>query len=167
MIRGLAHRYLFVLAPLLVIPPSLQGQEPVGPPPLPDTTALAFEREVFSYPEYERRNPFRTLLADEGGGPRFESLLLLGIVYSSDESQSMAVLAEGTRTVTPAELGVAEVVTVEVTGGTYQVRVGDVVGNVTIMRIDRRQIAIEVEEFGISDSRIMELPRNTAGQGGP
>jgi hypothetical protein len=167
MIRGLAHRYLLVLAPfLLVIPPSLQGQEPVEPPPV-DTTALAFEREVFSYPEYERRNPFRTLLADEGGGPRFERLLLLGIVYSSDESQSVAVLAEGTRTVTPGELGVADAVTVEVTGGTYQVRVGDVVGNVTIMRIDRGEIAIEVEEFGISDSRIMELPRNTAGQGGP
>ncbi len=165
MMRGLVHRYL-VLTPLLVIPPSLQGQEPVGPP-LPDSTVLAFEREVFSYPEYERRNPFRTLLADEGGGPRFERLLLLGIVYSSDESRSVAVLAEGTRTVTPGVLGVADVVTVEITGGTYQVRVGDVLGNVTIMRIDRHQIAIEVEEFGISDSRIMELPRNTAGQGGP
>ena len=57
--------------------------------------------------------------------------------------------------------------TVEVTGGTYQVRTGESVGNVTVIRIDRQQVVIEVEEFGVSESRIMELPRNTSGQGGP
>ena len=166
MIRSLAHRSLFVLALLLIVPPLLEGQEPVGSTQL-DTTALAFEREVFSYPAYERRNPFKTLLADGGGGPRFERLLLLGIFYSDDPTQSLALFVEGTRTVAPAQPGVPETVTVEVTGGTYRVRAGESLGNVTVIRIDRQQVAIEVEEFGISESRIMALPRNTAGQGGP
>ena len=166
MIMSPAHRHLFVLALLLIVHPHLEGQEPVGSAQL-DTTALAFEREVFTYPVYERRNPFRTLLAGDGGGPRFERLLLLGIIYSDDPTQSLALFAEGTRTVTPAGAGVPETVTVEVTGGTYQVRNGESVGNVTVIRIDRQQVAIEVEEFGIRESRVMAILRNTAGQGGP
>ena len=52
--------------------------------PPPDSTALVMEREVFQYPEYARRNPFAPLLSAEGGGPRFERLVLLGIMFSSD-----------------------------------------------------------------------------------
>ena len=42
-----------------------------------DSLALAFEREVFTYPQFSRRNSFKTQVSAEGGGPRFESLLLL------------------------------------------------------------------------------------------
>ena len=133
------HRFLFVVVVLMMVPSFLEAQQPAVAT-RPDTTALTFDREVFTYPQYSRRNPFTTLLADGDGGPRFERLLLLGIFYSDDPTESLALFAEGTRTVTPAEPGVPESVTVEVTGGTYQVRNGESVGNVTVVRIDRLQV---------------------------
>ena len=41
---------------------------------LGDSLALAFEPEVFAYPQYERRNPFKTLLSAEGGATLRESV---------------------------------------------------------------------------------------------
>ena len=134
---------------------------------LEDSLALAFEREVFVYPEYERRNPFRTLVSAEGGGPRFESLLLLGILYSPFAGESIALFGEGTRTVTPGVGNAPETVTVELTGGTYRVREGTTLGNLTVSEIDRLQVTIELVEFGITESRTLFLPRGVPGQGGP
>lgn len=183
-IRSL-YACLFMLAAGWLVPVALEGQDLVGgggpavqttPPGLGvettrtqqpgDTLALAFEREVFTYPEYSRRNPFKTLLTADGGGPRFEGLLLLGILYSPFAGESVALFGEGTRTVTPAERGVAERVTVELTGGTYRVREGESVGNLTVRSIARDQVTIGIEEFGVTDTRTMILPRGTSG-GGP
>ena len=144
----------------------LAGQNTSAPaPPSGDTVALAFEREVFTYPEYSRRNPFKTLLTAEGGGPRFENLLLLGILYSPYAGESVAVFGEGTRTVNPAAPGVPESVTVELTGGTYRVREGATIGSLTVRLIERQQVIIEVLEFGVTESRVMVLSRGTSGGG--
>ena len=140
-------------------------QEPQGP--LEDSLALAFEREVFVYPEYSRRNPFRTLVSAEGGGPRFESLLLLGILYSPFAGESIALFGEGSRTVTPGTPDAPETVTVDLTGGTYRVREGATLGNLTVSKIDRLQVTIELVEFGLTESRTLLLPRGVPGQGGP
>jgi len=128
----------------------------------PDSTALSFEREVFTYPQYARRNPFAPLLSAEGGGPRFERLVLLGILYSSEGGSSVALFGEGTRTtVSPTE------VAVEVTGATYRLRVGERVGNTRVLEIRRYEVVVEVEEFGLTERRTMALPNRPAGQGGP
>ena len=143
-----------------VVPGAVWAQDP--PPASQDTTALSFEREVFAYPEYARRNPFAPLLAAQGGGPRFERIVLLGILYAADAANSIALFAEGSTTVVSDTE-----ITVEVTGATYRLRVGDTVGNTTIREIQRHHVVVEVEEFGLTETRVMELPNRTAGQGGP
>ncbi len=94
---------LFTLSVGWLVPGGLAGQNPAQGPG--DSLALAFEREVFAYPEYDRRNPFKTLLSAEGGGPRFDNLLLLGILYSPFPGESIALFGEGTRTIISASPG--------------------------------------------------------------
>ena len=154
---------------LCLVPSALVGQDTPTqqPPQMGDSLALAFEREVFSYPQYERRNPFKTLLSADGGGPRFESLLLLGILYSPFAGESIALFGEGTRSVNTGGAGAPQTVTVDITGGTYRVREGATLGNLTVRSIERLQVTIELVEFGIMETRTMLLPRATSGQGGP
>jgi hypothetical protein len=162
----LVYVSLLVLTSGWLVPGALVGQDAPAPQ-APDSVALAFEREVFTYPQYDRRNPFKTLLSGDGGGPRFESLLLLGILYSPFAGESIALFGEGTRTVNSVSPGAPQTVTVEITGGTYRVREGATLGNLTVSSIERQQVTIELVEFGIMESRIMLLPRGTSGQGGP
>ena len=124
----IVYACLFVLTAGWLVPGALVGQD-TPTQDLGDSLALAFEREVFTYPEYARRNPFKTLLAADGGGPRFESLLLLGILYSPFAGESIALFGEGTRSVDSGNAGAPETVTVELTGGTYRVREGATLGN--------------------------------------
>jgi hypothetical protein len=156
---------LFALTAGWLVPGALVGQD--TPTQLGDSLALAFEREVFVYPEYSRRNPFKTLLTADGGGPRLENLLLLGILYSPFAGESIALFGEGTRSVNPSTPDAPETVTVELTGATYRVREGATLGNLTVRSIERLQVTIELVEFGIMESRTLLLPRGTSGQGGP
>jgi hypothetical protein len=128
-------------------------------PPRPDTVDLVFEREVFTYPTYQRRNPFIPLVGGAEGGPRYEDLALLGIIESPDPELSVALF--GLRS--------------EMQGGdreqgqlpqTYRVRRGDVLGNVRILDIQEKLVVVEVDEFGLTEQRIMELQRTGSGQGG-
>ena len=57
--------------------------------------------------------------------------------------------------------------TVELTGGTYRVKEGATLGNLTVRSIERLQVTVELVEFGITETRTMILPRGTSGQGGP
>lgn len=162
MIRSLVLRLCFLGTLAAMVPGALSAQDPPPTPPVQDTTALVFEREVFTYPEYARRNPFRPLLTAEGGGPRFERLILLGIFHADDPAKSIAIFAEGSRTtVSPTEI------TVELTGGSYRLHVGEKVGTMTVVEIQLRQVIVEVEEFGLSERRVVPLPDRTVGQGGP
>jgi len=159
---------LFILAACWVAPGGLvaQGQDTLLQSP-GDSLTLAFEREVFVYPEYFRRNPFKSLLGGEEG-PRFEALVLFGVLTSPFAGESIALIGEGTRTVIPASLGVPETITLEVTGRTYRVKEGEIVGNgnVTVQTIAVDQVIVEVAEFGRVETRIMLLPRASSG-GGP
>lgn len=157
---------LFILAVGWLGPGGLEGQDPPTQPPA-DSLALAFEREVFTYPDYDRRNPFKTLVTADGGGPRFENLLLLGILYSPFAGESIALFGEGTRTIDPGDANNPQSVTVDLTGGTYRVREGATLGNLTVSQIDRLQVIIELVEFGLVESRTLLLPRGAPGQGGP
>lgn len=121
--------------------PDPQGEEP-------DSTELLFEREVFNYPPYERRNPFVPLTSDEDG-PRFEELTLLGVIESSDPELSVALLGRrGTQD--PA-------------AGTYRVRQGQTLGNIRILGIERSRVIVEVTEFGLTEQRVLELRRPAEG----
>ena len=95
---------LLLLGGMLLLPLTLVGQQQAPPAPQgpPQSTDLVFEREVFQYPSFQRRNPFRTLVSGEQG-PRFEQLRLMGVLHAADPTASVAVL--GTSAVTTSDDG--------------------------------------------------------------
>lgn len=128
-----------------VTPPTQSEQ---APPPGPQAEPeLIFEREVFQYPAFARRNPFLPLAA--GGELRYEQLNLIGIVYSPDPSASVAVLSTGG--VTIADDGTVT----PVDGDAYNAKVGQRIGNATIREIQRDRVIVDVEEFGLTERRTM------------
>ena len=117
-----------------------------------DTVELVFEREVFGYPAFQRRNPFRALTGADAAGPRFEDLVLMGRIISSNPASSIALVGArppGTASTQPPSQ-------------TYRLRVGDIIGNTRILEIREQLILVEVEEFGLRETRVLELRR-----GGP
>jgi len=122
-----------------------QAPQQQGPPPEPE---LVFEREVFQYPAFQRRNPFIPLEGAQGG-IRFEQLSLIGIMFSSDPTASVAVLSTGG--VQVADDGTLS----PVEGDAYNVKVGQTIGNTTIREIQRDRVIVDVEEFGLTDRRTM------------
>ena len=123
----------------LLAPADAEAQNP--PPERPVETELVFDREVFQYPSFTRRNPFRALVAADSGGPRFERLTLIGIMYSDDPTQSVAVVSTGG--VAIAEDGT----TAPVDGDGYYLKVGQTIGNVTVRAIHRDRVDVTVTEF--------------------
>jgi len=147
---------LLALAILAITGPAAEAQQtPPQPPPAQqaDTAELVFEREVFVYPRYQRRNPFVQLLGGDQDGPRFEDVRLIGVVFSSDPATSIAVL--GYRDASPAR-GEG--------GRVYRLRRGQTLGNFRVVEIQRSRVVVVVDDFGMTEQRIMELPR--PGQGG-
>jgi hypothetical protein len=133
---------------LAMTPFVVAAQEPPpAPPPQPVEFELATFREVFTYPTFARRNPFLAL--DAGGELRYESLSLIGIMYSADPSASVAILSTGS-------VEVADDGTVSATeGDAYYGKVGQRIGNVMIREIQRDRVIVDVEEFGLTERRTM------------
>ncbi|HEX7052126.1 MAG TPA: hypothetical protein VF188_18100 [Longimicrobiales bacterium] len=105
---------------------------------------LKFEREFFSYPTTQRRDPFRSLAKRTGLGPRFEELVLKGIIYS-EEAPSVALLADGA-------------------GHIYRVRRGDRVGNARVLEIRELRVLFAVEDFGVIHQDQLELKRTVVAE---
>ena len=139
------------------LPVMVVGQEP--PPTAPPVqTELVFEREVFRYPAFERRNPFLALGAADAGGVRFEQLDLMGIIWAEDPSESVCILGTGALAVSEDGSGVQRG-----DGEAWYAHAGESVGNVRIVEIHRDQIVVEVELFGIMEQRIMVLETRRIG----
>jgi len=143
---------LLGFAAIFAAPLAAQDQ---GGPPAEEPDSLVFEREVFDYPSYDRRNPFLELLGSAGGGPRFEQLNLMGIVFTSDPRLNVATFntSAGDQERRP--------------GSTIRARVGDRIGNSLVLEILERSVVLEVDEFGLTERRVLELRPRTGGQGGP
>lgn len=139
------------VAAVLALPCHADGQAQDAPPVRPGDTELVFEREVFQYPSFTRRNPFRPLVGAEGGGPRFEQLSLIGIMYSPDPSASVAVVSTGG--VTVAEDGTMSAIA----GSAYNLKVGDRIGNTTIVQIRRDAVVVDVEVFDSVERHTMNF----------
>jgi hypothetical protein len=141
---------LFLAVALLVWPLGLQAQDPPSTTTTtvaePTEAELAFVREVFSYPAFQRTNPFRPLLASDSGGPRYQQLRLSSVIYVEDfPERSVATLSTARITVNEDGSITADV------GESYYVRVGQTIGNVTVVEINETSIEVDVEEFGITD----------------
>lgn len=133
-----------------VLPESAEAQQPQPPPGPAADTELVFEREIFAYPSFTRRNPFRPLLGAEGG-VRFEQLSLIGIMYSPDPASSVAVLSTGG--VQVAQDGTMS----PVDGDAFYLKVGDNIGNTTIVEIRRDAVVVDVEVFDSVEREIMNF----------
>lgn len=182
---------------LCLLVPASAGAQEGPPPPRPDTTELVFDREVFNYPAFQRRNPFDPLVDDDEAGPRFEDLTLLGIIYSPDPDFSVALIAEGVsydeqgtlqvqqgrggveveeqegeaQATEEEQEGEAEAPTARDIRGTgyrtYRVKAGEVIGNTRILEIQRMRVIVEVEEFGLTERRELRLRTPGATGGQP
>ncbi|MEK9502880.1 hypothetical protein [Gaopeijia maritima] len=157
-----------LLGAALILPVALEAQEPAAQTGAttvatagtadPEQAELAFEREVFSYPAFSRRNPFKPLLASGEGGPRWEGMQLEGILYDADPQYSIAIVSSG-RANAQADAGPDGSA-----GETARLRVGQRWGNIRVLAIHHDNILIEVEEFGLTEQRTMRLPAR--GEGG-
>ncbi len=148
---------LILLSGLLIFGPAVARAQQ---PPQADTANLVFEREVFTYPVYQRRNPFIRVVSGNEAGPRFEEVQLYGVIFSPDPGLSVAVFG-------PRRAG-------EEGGGgeqqgqrarrVFRARLGEQLGNFRILEIQPSRVVVVVDNFGITEQRIMELQR--PGQGG-
>ena len=144
---------LCALLLLVAVPLGAAAQE--GPPVQPQ---LAFEREVFQYPRFQRRNPFTALDAADTGGVRFEQLDVMGIIWSDTPGASVVVLGTGNLTVQEDGTGVDRD-----EGQAWYAHEGETVGNVTILEIHPDRVVVEVELFGIPEQHIMHLETRRLG----
>ena len=149
-LRGL----IILMAVLALLPAAASAQQP----PPPDSMDLVFEREVFSYPGSQRRDPFIRVVSGSEGGPRFEELMLIGLIFSPNPDLSVALFGPrgGGDQGQPAGQ--------QRSRRTFRGRRGDQIGNVRILEIQQTRVVVEVEDFGLTEQRIMELPR--PGEGG-
>lgn len=102
----------------------LSAQEPTGVAPV-------YQREVFDYPSLGRRDPFRALNRGEQLGPRFQDLVLKGVLYN------------------PA-VGSVATLTDQKTGKRYRVREGDRLGEIRVAVIRAKEVDFVITSFGIS-----------------
>lgn len=121
-------------------PQGQPGQQAQQARPPADTAAvqLVYEREVFSYADRGRRDPFRPLTDSDETGPRFEELMLQGVIYSTGRGQSVALIADAS-------------------GRIYRVREGGVVGNSRVVEIGPLRVVLAVENFGTIRQELLEL----------
>ena len=109
--------------------------------PAAETLTLVYEREIFLYRGATRRDPFRPLTNDNEMGPRFDALQLRGIIFSTGRQGSVALLGDGS-------------------GRVHRVRVGDAIGNATVVEIGPMRVVFAVENFGSIRQEMLELQRN-------
>ncbi len=153
-----------LLVPLSAVAQEGQGGQTPPPPTPPGIEAeLTFEREVFTYPTFTRRNPFKPLLANNTDGPRWETMRLEGIVFDADPRYSIAIVSSG-RTMVGQQAQSAD--PNGTVGQMARLRTGERWGNIRIIEIRKDQILIQVEEFGLTEQRTMRLPVRGGGQGG-
>ena len=143
--RLLAVGWVFVALPLF-LPGSVPGQSSQDPlrGEVSDSI-LGYEREVFEYSGGGRRNPFRPLTSFNAGGPRFEDLVLTGIVYSP-EAGSVAVVADRTNE------------------RRYRLREGERVGTARVLEIRPDEVVFGITTFGVSRQAILRAKKER-GQG--
>ena len=147
-----------VMAAFFLFPGVAWGQDgpPAPPRQAPDSLELRAEREIFAYPDYQRRNPFKPLTTAEGG-PRFEQMRLKMIIYSTEPGRSVALLTVGGGSMM-TNTGIQEV-----RGESARLRAGERWGNVRVVQIHRDRIIVDVTEFGLSERREMRLPARSQG----
>ena len=136
---------------LILWPQAATSQDPPPPDGPPAQPELSFEREMFVYPSFARLSPCWPLLPASIGRPRCARLLLIGIIYFETPGRSVATVSTSIATIAADGTISADI------GDSYHLKVGQTIGNTTVVVINRKSIEVEVEEFGITDRRTMRL----------
>ena len=121
------------------------------PPPVRPVSAvertedpkLILEREIFTYPAENRRDPFKPLY---NLGPMFEDLKLRMIIYSRVPNQSVVVLMDGAKK-------------------SYRLRRGETLGNSTVIEITPTRVVFVVEDYGNRRQEILDIRPNKETEG--
>lgn len=129
----------------LALPAASQTPAPERQPARDST--IVYRREVFRYYPSGRPDPFRPLAGEADLGVRVEDLALRGVVYHTDASRSVAVLA---RTGQPRLV---------------RARVGDRIGGIRILAIRPTSIDVLVEELGVARRATLQITRAPAAKG--
>jgi len=113
-----------------------------------DSTRLANEtqvlRESFTYTG-GARDPFASLLTEDGSGPEFADLLLVGTYLDlRRSSNSVAVLRDKT------------------THKRYKLRVGDRLGRLQVAQIRQRDVVFTIEDIGFERQETLSLRKREA-----
>ncbi len=118
-----------------------------GPPEVTaQTRPPIYEREIFAYPAFERRDPFLPLDPDTQAGPRFGDLALSGVLYNP-------------------QLGSVAILTDRTTGRRYRARERDIIGTARVVRIRIEEVDFVITSFGVSRRETLRV-RRERGTGG-
>ena len=104
------------------------------------TRPPTYEREVFTYPAFDRRDPFQPLHLDTGAGPRFGDLRLVGVLF------------------TP-QLGSVAILTDRTTGRRYRARERDNIGAACVVQIRTEEVDFVITSFGVSRRETLRVRR--------
>ncbi|MXW67532.1 MAG: pilus assembly protein PilP [Gemmatimonadales bacterium] len=99
-----------------------------------------YEREVFTYPAFDRRDPFQPLHLDTRAGPRFDDLALVGVLYTP-QLGSVAILIDRT------------------TGRRYRARERDNIGAARVLQIRTEEVDFVITSFGVSRRETLRVRR--------
>lgn len=99
-----------------------------------------YEREVFTYPAFDRRDPFQPLHLDTQAGPRFGDLTLAGVLYNP-------------------QLGSVAILTDRSTGRRYRARERDIIGTARVVRIRMEEVDFVITSFGVSRQETLRARR--------
>ena len=125
---------------------------------------MVFEREVFTYPAGERRNPFLPLGGTSANSPRAEDVRLLGIIHHPDSAYSLVVLgvsakARGGGDV-PDSASAPRLGRVNA-----RLRLGGRLGRLRIAAIHQDHVVVEADESDRIATRVLTIPRPAGGRG--
>ena len=105
----------------------------------PGEAEIAFSREVFSYDDAGRRDPFLSLLATGELRPAFTDLKLVAVAYDPTGRKSVAVMRDVS------------------TKDQYRVKVGQILGRMRVAQIRPKSVTFTIDEFGYSRQEILAL----------
>lgn len=101
-------------------------------------------REVFSYAARGRRDPMVSLMNSADVRPLITEIEVISILYTGNPATSLAVL----RHLTADNL-------------IYRVKVGDMLGRMTVARIEPREVFFTLDEFGFSRTESLPVKPDT------
>ena len=103
-------------------------------------------REVFTYSEAGRRDPMVSLMGTTDIRPLINELQLLSVIYDESGMRSNALLRNTTDKKTM-----------------YRVRVGQMIGRMTVTQITRTDVVFTIDEYGLNRQERLSIKPDTTG----